>query len=112
MTNGERQFMRKCSICHSLDKESGRKAGPSLAGVFGRRAGTLKGYRYSEALVSSPIVWTDETIAALFRDGPDVVTPGSKMPVQRIAREADRRDLIDYLRRETGADATDPAQQT
>ncbi|MEL7172813.1 MAG: c-type cytochrome [Pseudomonadota bacterium] len=111
MTNGERQFMRKCSICHSLEKGSGRKAGPSLAGVFGRRAGTLKGYRYSEALVSSPIVWTDETIAALFRDGPDVVTPGSKMPVQRIAREADRRDLIDYLRRETGADATDPAQQ-
>ncbi|MEM7499208.1 MAG: c-type cytochrome, partial [Pseudomonadota bacterium] len=105
MTNGERQFVRKCSICHSLDEKGRRKAGPSLAGVFGRRAGTLPGYRYSEALERSDIVWTDETIAALFRDGPDVVTPGSKMPVQRIAREADRSALIEYLRRETGSQA-------
>ncbi|MEO1775372.1 MAG: c-type cytochrome [Pseudomonadota bacterium] len=101
MSNGERQFMRKCSICHSLEPEGGRKAGPTLWGVFGRKAGTLAGYRYSDALIGSPIIWSDATIAQLFRDGPDVVTPGSKMPVQRIAEEADRRDLVAFLRART-----------
>ena len=56
MSNGERQFMRKCSICHSLDQGASRKAGPTLYGVFGRKAGTLPGYRYSETLLSSQVI--------------------------------------------------------
>lgn len=111
MTNGERQFVRKCSICHTLTPDGGRKAGPTLWGVFGRPAGTLPGYRFSDALVDSDIVWSEETIAALFREGPDIVTPGSKMPVQRITGEDDRRDLIAYLKAETGV-ATAPGAKT
>lgn len=102
MTNGERQFVRKCSICHTLAADGGRKAGPSLWGVFGRRAGTVEGYVYSDALEESGIVWSEQTIGALFELGPDVVTPGSKMPVQRITADGDRRDLIGYLRQNTG----------
>ncbi|MDT8344114.1 MAG: c-type cytochrome [Thermohalobaculum sp.] len=102
MPNGERQFVRKCSICHTLTPDGGRKAGPTLHGLFGRRAGTVAGYSYSAALEGSQIVWTEETVARLFAEGPDVVTPGSKMPVQRIARAEDRRDLIAYLRDNTG----------
>jgi len=49
-------------------------------------------------------VWNDETIAKLFDDGPDVVTPGSKMPVQRLKSVEDRDALIAYLKR-----ATDPS---
>ncbi|MEM6679027.1 MAG: c-type cytochrome [Pseudomonadota bacterium] len=112
MTNGERQFMRKCSICHTLTGDGGRKAGPSLANLFGRRAGTLPGYRYSEALTGSDIIWNAETIGALFRQGPDVFTPGSKMPIQRIAKAADRADLIDYLRDETNGAARESAPDT
>ena len=44
MTNGERQFTRKCSICHTLTEDGGRRAGPSLKGVFGRRAGHLQSF--------------------------------------------------------------------
>lgn len=109
MSNGERQFMRKCSICHSLTRDGGRKAGPSLWGVFGRRAGTLPGYRYSDALLGSDIVWTAETIARLFEEGPEIVTPGSKMPMQRINGAGDRKDLIAYLRENAG---TSKAGQT
>ena len=101
MTNGERQFMRKCSICHALTAGNSRKAGPNLHGLFGRLAGTLPDYRYSETLDGSDIVWTAETIDALFDLGPDHYIPGSKMPMQRIAGAKDRRDLIDFL-----ADAT------
>ena len=106
MSNGERQFVRKCSICHTLEsagKPGGaRRAGPTLHGLFGRRAGSVPGYRYSDALTGSSVVWEAETINLLFEKGPDHFTPGSKMPMQQIARLADRQDLIAYLRDHTG----------
>ena len=101
MTNGERQFLRKCSICHSLDPGPSRRAGPTLHGLFGRSAGTLPNYRYSKTLDQSDIVWSDTTIDALFDEGPDNYIPGSKMPMQVIAGPQDRSDLIDFLRQAT-----------
>jgi cytochrome c len=101
MENGERQFMRKCSICHALTPPPSRKAGPTLYGVFGRQAGSVPGYPYSPVLAESDIVWSDETIDALFDLGPDHYIPGSKMPMQRITAAQDRDDLVAYLRRAT-----------
>ncbi|KUJ85778.1 cytochrome C [Ruegeria marisrubri] len=99
MDNGERQFARKCSICHALTPDGGRRAGPTLYGIFGRPAGSLPGYLYSETLKNSDIVWRDDTINALFDLGPDHYIPGSKMPMQRITQAQDRADLIAFLRR-------------
>ena len=104
VSNGERQFARKCSVCHTIAADGRRRAGPSLYGVFGRRAGTLDGYLYSNALRQSDIVWSAATLDRLFDIGPDHFTPGSKMPMQRIIDPADRADLIDYLRLATGAE--------
>ncbi len=104
LPNGERQFKRKCSVCHTLGPDTARRAGPSLHGLFGRRAGSVRGYRYSEALASSDLVWTEETVNALFDVGPDHYVPGTKMPMQRITGAEDRADLIDYLRRATAAE--------
>src|SRR6056297_1545235 len=101
MPNGERQFMRKCSICHAVTPPPSRKAGPTLYNVFGRKAGTLESYPYSDTLTGSDIVWTDDTIDALFDIGPDHYIPGSKMPMQQINATRDRQDLIAYLRRVT-----------
>ncbi|WP_170764374.1 c-type cytochrome [Ruegeria lacuscaerulensis] len=101
MSNGERQFARKCSICHSLTPDGKRRAGPTLYGVFGRKAGTLPGYFYSDTLQDSDIIWNDETINALFDEGPDHYIPGTKMPMQRITQARDRDDLITFLRRAT-----------
>lgn len=101
MSNGERQFMRKCSICHSLEAGPSRKAGPTLHGVFGRQAGTVPDYRFSPVLDGSAIVWDDTTIDALFDEGPDHYIPGSKMPMQVIAQPQDRADLIAFLRTAT-----------
>lgn len=106
MDNGERQFARKCSICHSLTPGSARRAGPTLYGLFGRPAGSVPDYPYSGTLAEAGIIWSAETIDALFDEGPAHYIPGSKMPMQRIAGEDDRADLIDYLRR-----ATDPERQ-
>lgn len=98
MSNGERQFLRKCSVCHTLQDADARRAGPSLKGIFGRKAGKLEGYSFSEAMARSDLVWSAETIDALFDLGPDIYVPGSKMPMQRMTSAQDRRDLIEYLR--------------
>ena len=104
LDNGARQFARKCSVCHSLEQDDLRRAGPSLHGLFGRRAGALTSYPYSPALAHADLVWSEETIDSLFKDGPDVVTPGSKMPLQRIPNQRDRSDLIDFLKSHTASD--------
>jgi cytochrome c len=101
MPNGERQFMRKCSICHELTPGPSRKAGPTLHGIFKRRAGTQPGYRYSQTLTGSDIIWSDTTIDALFDQGPDHYIPGSKMPMQVIKAASDRAALIDFLKTAT-----------
>ncbi|GIT87529.1 c-type cytochrome [Roseobacter sp. OBYS 0001] len=97
MTNGERQFKRKCSICHTLEPDGKRRAGPSLYDLFGRSAGTIKDYPYSPTLATSDLIWTEETVDLLFDLGPDHYIPGSKMPMQRITGAQDRADLISFL---------------
>ncbi|MEM1044860.1 MAG: c-type cytochrome [Pseudomonadota bacterium] len=105
MDPGEREFARKCSICHTLEKDGKFRAGPTLFGLFGRRVGTVPGYPYSEALKSADFVWNEETIDKLFDLGPHEYTPGSKMPLQRIRDPERRSALIAYLKR-----VTDPSR--
>ena len=94
---GEVEFARKCSICHTLTPDDGNRAGPTLFKIFGRRAGSLLGYPYSPALKGLELVWTPETLGKLFELGPHVYTPGSKMPLQKIADPAKRGALVRYL---------------
>ncbi len=101
VSNGERQFLRKCSVCHTLNPGVSRKAGPSLHGLFGRRAGTYPGYIYSDALDGSDLIWSEASVDKLFELGPDHFTPGSKMPMQQIAKQEDRSDLITFLKTAT-----------
>lgn len=94
--HGARVF-RACAACHALTPDGGNMAGPHLHGLFGRRMGSLAGYDYSPRLARGDIVWTRETVADLFTRGPDTVTPGTKMPVQRVDNPQDLRALLDFL---------------
>lgn len=94
--HGARVF-RACAACHALTAEGGNMAGPHLHGLFGRRMGSLPGYEYSDRLSRGDIVWTRETVADLFTRGPDVVTPGTKMPIQTVGDQDDLRALLDFL---------------
>jgi len=98
--HGARVF-RACSACHALTAEGGNMAGPHLHGLFGRRMGSVPGYVYSERLAQRDIVWTRETVADLFTRGPDVVTPGTKMPVQRVDNAEDMAALLRFLEQAT-----------
>ena len=92
---------RACVACHTLGAEQANRAGPTLAGIFGRRIATAPGYNFSEALKRLDIVWTPETVAKLFEVGPAAYTPGTKMPEQRIGSEQDRVALVQFLERVT-----------
>jgi cytochrome c len=91
------EVFRACVACHTLNPNEGVRAGPTLAGIFGRKIATLPGYNFSEALKRLDIVWTPETVAKLFEIGPMAYTPGTKMPEQRIGSAEDRAALVKFL---------------
>jgi cytochrome c len=95
------EVFRACVACHTLTPDEGNRAGPTLAGIFGRRIATLPGYRFSAPLTHMDIVWTPETVAKLFEVGPAAYTPGTKMPEQWLSSADDREALVRFLERAT-----------
>jgi cytochrome c len=95
------EVFRACIACHTLTPDEGNRAGPTLAGIFGRRIATLPGYNFSPALRQLDIVWTPETVAKLFEVGPMTYTPGTKMPEQTIGSPQDRAALVQFLEKAT-----------
>ena len=90
-----KDVFERCAACHSLDDTT--SAGPSLAGVFGRRAGARDDYRYSAAMLRSGIVWDENTLDAFVAD-PQALVKGNRMSFAGIADKAERADLIAYMR--------------
>jgi cytochrome c len=91
---GEKRF-EECAACHATEAGS-NNVGPSLHGVFDRKAGELKEFRYSPALKRSGLTWTAQTLDAFIAD-PQAVVPANRMPYAGMADPADRADLIAYL---------------
>lgn len=95
------QVFRACVACHTLKPDDGNRAGPTLAGLFGRRIATLPGYNFSPALKRLDIIWTPETVSQLFELGPATFTPETKMPQQTINSAQDRAALVKFLEKAT-----------
>jgi cytochrome c len=91
---GEARF-QDCAACHKLEAGA-NNVGPSLNGIFTRKAGELSDFRYSPALKRSGIVWTPETLDA-FLTNPQALVPGNRMPYAGMADAGNRADLIAYL---------------
>src|SRR5712691_8504357 len=97
-TAGPTQF-NKCKICHSV--AAGKNmAGPSLHGIFGRKAGTSDNFTYSETMKNSGIVWDDDTLTKYLRD-PKQVVPGGKMAFPGIKDDQQITDLLAFLHQAT-----------
>jgi len=93
---GEKKF-EECAACHKIAPGEDN-VGPSLHGVFGRKAGTLADFRYSPALKRSGITWTPQTLDTFLAD-PQKVIPANRMPYAGLADASDRTDLIAYLQK-------------
>ncbi|MGF1607089.1 MAG: c-type cytochrome [Rhodothalassiaceae bacterium] len=99
---GEIVFKR-CAACHVVE-EGVNRIGPSLHGVFGRTSGSVEGFRYSNAMASADIVWTEETIKEYLQN-PRTYVPGNRMAFPGLRNEQQLDDLIAYLKQATGAES-------
>jgi cytochrome c len=95
-TRGE-QIYHRCQGCHSIDAN---RVGPRHAGLFGRHAGSLDDYNYSDAMRASGVVWSETTLDQ-FLTAPRKFIPGTKMPFAGIPDAQERADLIAYLKKAT-----------
>jgi cytochrome c len=94
---GREIFEKRCTGCHALETD---REGPRLRGVFGREAGSVAGYAYSDALKTAHLVWSDGTLDQWLAD-PDTLVPGNNMEFH-VAKAEERRDVIRFLRQSSG----------
>jgi cytochrome c len=105
------KVFRACAACHSLAADRSM-TGPSLAGVWGRKAGSLKSFgRYSRALKSSELVWNQETLDAWIKSPADFI-PGTSMNFPGVADAQQRDNLIAFLKAESSGQLKLPAAMT
>jgi cytochrome c len=90
--NGAAVYAR-CVACHALAYD---RTGPRHCGLLGRRAGTVSGFQYSEAMKGSGIVWTPKTLD-VFLSNPFKTVPGTSMGYAGVSDPSERRDLIAYI---------------
>lgn len=99
---------KKCQACHAVGENAKNKVGPELNGIFGRTAGSLPDYKYSEAMKTSGIVWSPETFAEYIK-APKAMVPGTAMAFAGLKKEKEIEDVIAYLD-QFNADGTLKAQ--
>lgn len=94
---GKAAFTRQCAICHTTEKDGDNRFGPNLFGVVGRKAGTVPGFRYTNAFKTrAQWEWTEDAIGGWMMF-PSTMVPGTAMGVFQGIAERDRDDLVAYL---------------
>ena len=99
LANGEAVF-KICRACHEIGPESKNKLGPMLTGIIGRKAGTIEGFKYSPANLQAAekgLIWTEDNLFK-YLEAPRTFIPGTTMVFAGIKDEADRKDLIAFLK--------------
>jgi len=92
---GEKVFLL-CKTCHQVGDSAKNAVGPVLNGLFGRKAGTVAGYSYTNSNKSSGITWDETTFSEYIKD-PKAKVPGTKMAFAGVKDEQKIKDLIAYL---------------
>lgn len=96
------RVFNQCRACHQVGETAKNGVGPTLNGLFGRAAGTVAGYSYTQANKDSGITWDDAVFAEYIRN-PKGRIPGTKMAYAGLRDDKQIADLTAYLR-QFGAD--------
>jgi cytochrome c len=94
---GKQLFEKRCTGCHSLDQD---KEGPRLRNVYGRTAGTISTFKYSDALKSARVTWDDVSLDKWLTDTESLV-PDNDMSFH-VPKADERADIIRFLRASAG----------
>ncbi len=100
LANGKQKF-GMCRACHTIAPGGANMTGPNLHGVFGRKAGEVPGYKYSDVVKNSGFVWDAAHLDKWLAE-PRTYLPGTKMSFAGLKNPKDRIDLIAFLKVETG----------
>jgi cytochrome c len=95
--DGKALFEKRCGGCHALDRD---KEGPRLGGVYGRTAGSLDSFQYSDALKKSKVKWAEDTLDKWLTDTEKLV-PGNDMTFH-VEKAEERSQIIAYLKQSSG----------
>ncbi len=93
------KVFKKCVTCHTVE-DTTNKVGPSLKGIVGRKAATVEGYKYSDAMLAKAaegVIWDEATLAAYLPD-PKSFVPGTKMTFAGLKTPEDVANLIAFLK--------------
>lgn len=96
LANGE-SLVKKCTSCHSLEKNGPNRVGPHLWNVIGREKASIADYKYSPSLSSKGGVWDYESLFQMIHK-PSRFVPGTKMSFAGLSKPQDVADVIEYLR--------------
>ena len=94
--DGDAVFRRQCATCHAVQAGQ-NKIGPSVAGIVGKKAASVPGFEYSDALKAANITWTDDALAKYLAD-PKGTVPNGKMVFAGLKKPDDVQAVIDYLK--------------
>lgn len=100
LENGKAKFAM-CRSCHTIVQGGANLTGPNLYGIFGRKAGSVADYKYSDAVKAAGFTWDAEHLDKWLAQPRDFL-PGTKMTFAGLKAEKDRVDLIAFLKVETG----------
>lgn len=94
---GKVAAVKQCQVCHSFNKGGKLVFGPNLFGVYGKVAGSVKGYNYSKALSESDLTWTEANLIEFLAD-PEQFIKGTKANFPGVKSAKKRADIVAYLR--------------
>jgi cytochrome c len=95
--HGQQLFEKRCTGCHSLDQD---REGPRLRNVYGRKAGSVSTFKYSDALKSTQITWNDASLERWLAN-PEAVAPDTDMNFH-VPKADERAAIIRFLRLSSG----------
>jgi cytochrome c len=94
---GEAAFVRQCAICHTINKGGDNRVGPNLFGVIGRHAGTVQGFKYTNAFRNTANFEWSEGLLGPWISLPAVMVPGTAMGVFPGVSDRDKDDIVAYV---------------
>lgn len=96
LAEGQKSF-NKCRACHTVGENAKNGVGPILNGLFGRKAGTVDGFKYSDANKNSGVVWDENNFATYIKD-PKAFMPGNRMAFIGIKNDTEIANLTAFLK--------------
>ena len=97
--HGAQVFAAECVVCHAVSKGTTGMMGPNLAGVYGRKSGSLAGFSYSQAMRDKDVTWQADNITQLITQ-PQAFVPGTYMPYMGLASADDRQAVACFLKQQ------------